>query len=135
MREVRKTKENPPLRILTHGRELECFGPKHDSRKVNERDPVTGLYESNTWKEVRVSVRLTDVWWTFPNMSTGFLTRSLNRCPPHPLLRTPRTPVGTLTNPNIQSVGLIEYPSGGLPQTLRQSVYVCRQLKILDRRH
>lgn len=43
--EIGRTRENPPLRILTCGTDLGCFHPDHDSQRTNKKDPTTRLYE------------------------------------------------------------------------------------------
>lgn len=58
--EVKRTKKNPSYRTLTHRRKLGRFGPNHDSRRVNKRDPVTGLRKFDRTEEgYVVSIRPT----------------------------------------------------------------------------
>lgn len=60
MDEVRRIRNNSFFRILTHGREIGCFGPDHDYRKLNIRDSVTGLHDLQHMEEgVVITVRST----------------------------------------------------------------------------
>lgn len=90
-----------PSKILKYIRELGCFGPTCDFRRVNKRDPITGFYDvKHTEVSKDVSARRTNVF-CFPTV-----------VPPSSHSRTPRNLHGNIVNHPLgfRSVRYVEYP-------------------------